>query len=183
MKEGLKHWIYETVSNLRKIVFILKSNLLEKTEESNKTRNEVKQLKAMLENWKSTTSERQAAPSVTSFTELTSHPTAVSSPPSGGKRILFSEVLSGKNAERHRLTVKPKDNKTAEAIKKLLRTKIGPVNMKIGIRPFKSFKNGNVLIKADNKEKIETLNTQIRDKWGDQLEVNVQNRRNRLLII
>jgi len=114
IEERPKH---ENVSNLRKLVFILKSNLLEKTEESNKRRNEVKQLKAMLEKWKSMTSERQAAPSVTSFTELTSHGTAVSSPSSGGRRKLFSKVLSGKNAERHRLTVKPNDNKTAEEIK------------------------------------------------------------------
>jgi hypothetical protein len=49
LKKDLKHSIHETVSNLRKLVFIFKNNLLEKTEESNKTRNEVKQLKATLE--------------------------------------------------------------------------------------------------------------------------------------
>ena len=47
---------------------------------------------------------------------------------------------------------------------------------------FKSLKNGNVLIEADSKEEIEILNTQIRDKCGDQLEVNVQKRRNPRLI-
>ena len=139
-KKDLKHSLHETVSNLRKLVFILKSNMLEETEESNKTRNEVKQMKATLEKWKSTTSERQAVPSVTSFTVLTSHGTAVSSTPSGGKRKLFSEILSGKNAERNRLTVNPND-KTAEEIKKLLRTRIDAVNMKIGIRTFKNLRN------------------------------------------
>jgi hypothetical protein len=184
LKKELKHSIHKTVSNLRKLVFILKSNLPEKTEESNKMRNEVKQLKATLEKWKSTTSARQATLSVTCFTDLTNRVTVVTSPPSGGKKKLFSEVLSGKRiAERHRLTVKSMDNKTAEEIKKLLRTKIDPVNMKIGIRAFKSLKNGNVLIEADSKEEIEILNTQIRDKCGDQLEVNVQKRRNPRLII
>jgi hypothetical protein len=48
--------------------------------------------------------------------------------------------LSGKNAERHRLTVNPND-KTAEENKKLLRTKIDAVNMKIGIRTFKNLRN------------------------------------------
>jgi len=79
--------------------------------------------------------------------------------------------------------VKSNDNKTVEEIKKLLRTKIYPVNMKIGIRTFKNLKNRNVLIEADSKELIETLNTQIRDKCGDQLEVKIQNRRNPRLII
>ena len=99
-----------------------------------------------------------------SFTELTSQGTAVSAPSSGGKKKLFSEVLSGGNTERHRLTVKPYDNKMAEEIKKLLRTKIDPVNMKIEIRTFKSLKNGNILIEADSKEEIDLLNMQIRDK-------------------
>jgi len=55
--------------------------------------------------------------------------------------------------------------------------------MKIGIRTFKSLKKGNVLIEADSKEEIEALNSQIRDICGDQLEVNVQKRRNPRLII
>ena len=79
--------------------------------------------------------------------------------------------------------MKPNDNTTVEEIKKLLRTKIDPVNMKIGIRTFKSLKNGNVLVEADSKEEIEILNTQIPGKCGDGLEVNVQKRRNPRLII
>jgi len=50
--------------------------------------------------------------------------------------------------------VKPNDNKTAEEIKKLLRTKMDTVNMKIGIRTFKSLKNGNVLIETDSTQEI-----------------------------
>jgi predicted translin family RNA/ssDNA-binding protein len=55
MKKELKKLIHETVSNLRNLIFILKSNLLEKTE-NNKMWNEVKQLKDTLEQWKSTSS-------------------------------------------------------------------------------------------------------------------------------
>jgi len=84
-------------------------------------------------------------------TGLTSHGTAVSAPPSGNKKKLFSEVVCRKN-ERHKLTVKPEDNQSTEEIKKLLKSKDDPVNMKIGIRTFKSLKNSNVLIEADSKE-------------------------------
>jgi hypothetical protein len=99
LKKELKTSIHETVSNLRKLFFILKSNLQEKIEVSNKTRNEVKQLKDSLEKWKFMTSARLVAPSVTSHTEFTNHGTAVSTPPNGVKKKLFSEILTGKNAE------------------------------------------------------------------------------------
>jgi len=54
--------------------------------------------------------------------------------------------------------------------------------MKIGIRTSKGLKDGKALIKADTKNEIELLNSQIRDKCGDQLQTNVQKRRNLRLI-
>jgi hypothetical protein len=46
--------------------------------------------------------------------------TAVSAPPSGDKKKLFSEVVCRKIEERHKLTGKPKDNQSTEEIKKLV---------------------------------------------------------------
>jgi hypothetical protein len=136
-----------------------------------------------LEKWKSTSSARKASLSVINSSELTSCGAAVSTPPIGGKKKLSSEVLCGKNEVGHKLTVKPKSNPSTEEIKKLIKSKLDTVNMKFGIRTFKSLKNGNVLIEADSKDEIETLNSQIHDKCGDQLEINVQERRNPRLII
>jgi len=183
LKKELKNSIHEAVSNLRNLIFVLKSNLLEKTEEYNKTRKEVKQLKDALEKEKATSTARLVAPSVNSNPALISRGRAVPAPPSGDKKKLFSEIVCGKSEERHKLTVKPKENQSSEEIKKLLKSKIDPVNMKIGIRAFKSLKNGNVLIEADSKEEIDLLNSQIHDKCGDQLEINIQKRRNPRLII
>ena len=157
--------------------------MIEKIEEDNQTWNEVKQLKDTLEKWNFTPSVRQVAPSVISSPGLTSSGTAVSTPPIDGKKKLFSEVLSGKIEARLKLTLKSKQNQSTEEIRRLLKSKIDPVNMKIGIRAFKSLKNGIVLIEADSKEETETLNSQIRDTCGDQLEINVQKRRNPRLII
>jgi len=66
MNKELKKSIYEAVSNLRNLIFILKINLLQKTEENNTMRNGVKQLKDTAEKWKSMSSARQSAPSVIS---------------------------------------------------------------------------------------------------------------------
>jgi uncharacterized protein YjaZ len=106
----------------------------------------------------------------------------ISTPPCCDTKKLFSEV-GGKHEERHKLTVKPKANQTAEEIKKLLKSKTDPVNMKIGIRALKSLKNGQVLIEADSKAEVELLNSQIHEKCGDQLQINIQKRRNPTLII
>jgi len=155
---------------LRNLIFAHKSDLQEKTEENNRTQNGVNLLKDALQKWESTSVTRQVAPSDTSRPGLTSRGTADAAPPIGAKKKQFSEVLSGKNEERHKLTVKSKENQATEEIKKLLKIKIDPVNMKIGIRIFKSLKNGNVLIEADSKEEIERLHSQIRDKCGNQIE-------------
>jgi len=55
--------------------------------------------------------------------------------------------------------------------------------MNIGIRTLKSLRNGQVLIEANSKEELEILNSQIHDKCGSQLEINIQKHRNPRLII
>ena len=130
MKKELKKTVYEAVNNLRNLTFILKSNLLEKTED-NQIRNEVKQLKDTLEKWESTHSVRQVVSSVISSPGLTSSGTVVSAPPIGSKKKLFSEVLCGKIEARHKLTVKSKKNQSTKEFKRLLKSTIDPVNMKI----------------------------------------------------
>jgi hypothetical protein len=146
VKKELKKSINETASNLNNLIFFLKNNLLEKTEENNKVRNEVKQLKYTLEKTMSTSSVRLVALSVSSNTGKSSCVTAVFVPPCGSKKNLFSEAMCGTNAERHKLTVKPKVNQSTEEIKKLIKAEVNPVNKEIGIRTFKSLKNGNFLI-------------------------------------
>ena len=74
---------------------------------------EVNQLKDALDKEKSTTSARQVATSVNSNEVLTSHGTATPAPPRCGKK-LFSEIVGGKNEERHKLTLKPKGNQMTE---------------------------------------------------------------------
>ena len=135
---------------------------------------EVKQLKDALDKEKSSTSARQVVTSANSNEDLASRGSVTPATPPSGKKKLFSEIVGCKNKERHKLTLKPKGNQTTEEIKKLLKSKIDPVDMKIGIRSLRSLKNGNVLIEADTKEEKELLNSQIHDRCGDHLEINIQ---------
>ena len=58
LKKQLRHEIHETVRKIRKLVYNLKSELLENKEENHKMCLEAKQLKDALEKEKSSTSAR-----------------------------------------------------------------------------------------------------------------------------
>ena len=106
-----------------------------------------------------------------------------SAPPSDGRKELYAEVLKGKNVRRYKITVKSKNNQPADAVKKIIKSCIDPLDMNIGIRTFMGLKDWKVLIEADTKDDIKILNTQIRGKCGDRLVANVQKRRNPRIII
>ena len=118
------------------------SELLGNKEENHKMCLEVKQLKDALDKEKSSTSARQVVTSANSNEDLASRGSVTPAPPPRGRKKLFSEIVGRKNEERHKLTVKPKGNQNTEEIKKLLKSKIDPVDMKIGIRSLQSLKNG-----------------------------------------
>jgi hypothetical protein len=107
----------------------------------------------------------------------------ITASPSGGRKKLYAEALSGKKGNIHKLTVKSKNYQPAEALKKILKSSIDPIDMNIGIRTLKSLKDGKVLIEVDTKDDVEKLTSCIRDKCGDRLETNVQKRRKPRIII
>jgi len=98
---------------------------------------------------------------------------------------LYSEALgSEKKLTRFKLAVKSKENQSSETIKGLIKPKINPTEIKVGINTFKSLKNGKVLIETNSKEEIEALGKVINVKRGDKLDANIHKLRNpRLLII
>jgi hypothetical protein len=69
--------------------------------------------------------------------------------------------------------VKLKLNLSTEAIKNALKTNVNPTAMKIGVKSFKSLKDGRVLIEAGTSAEIALLSNSIRDKCGKDLEVTV----------
>ena len=183
LKKELRQEIHTTVSKLRKLYYALKSELLDSMEANQNMSIEVKQLKDALDKERATTSARQVATSANGKDVLTNCCEGNSATLLGGKKKLFSEIVGSKSEERHKLTLRPKRNQTTDEIKKLLKSKIDPVDMQIGIRSLKSLKNGNVLIEAETKEEIETLHSQIRNKCGEQLEASIQKRRNPRLVV
>jgi hypothetical protein len=105
--------------------------------------------------------------------------------PSGSRDgKLYSEALGReKNSKLFKLTVTAKGNQSPETIKGLLKSKINPTEIKVGINTFKSLKNGKVLIETNSKEEIKVLEKDINSKREGQLEANILKLRNPRLVI
>ena len=94
--------------------------------------------------------------------------------PGGRGAKLYSEAVGGeKNLKRFKLTVKSRDNHSPETIKELLKAKINPTEIKVGIHIFKSLRNGKVIIETDSKEEIEFLEKDTNAKCRGDLEANI----------
>jgi hypothetical protein len=94
-------------------------------------------------------------------------------PTTGGGKKLYSEALSSSLDKRYKLTVKSKSNLSTEMIKSVLKTKVNPTEIKVGVISFKSLKDGRVFIEAGSVDELNSLRTTIGNKCGEDLEVTV----------
>ena len=85
--------------------------------------------------------------------------------------------------KRFKLLVKSEINLSTEAIKSVVKTNINPTAMKVGVKSFKSLKDGRVLIETGTSEAANLLSSSIRDKCGNDLEVTVPKLRNPRMVI
>ena len=85
--------------------------------------------------------------------------------------------------KKFKLTVKSNEHPPPDTIKNLSKTKINPTKIKVGIKSFKSLKNGRVLTETNSKGELEALEKDINAKCECKLEVNTLNLRNPRLVI
>ena len=194
MKKELKHTFYETVSTLGKLFVKLKNISDGKSRTIINLETLVASTNKDLEGVRDKTAKGQATPSVAPRREL-ARATGWGVAPSGAELTkyqaagteqarLYSEALGGKfNQKRYKLTVTSKDSKSPDTIKDILKSNINPTEIRVGISSLKSLRNGKVQIEADNKEDIEILTKDIREKCGDKLEVIMHRLRNPRLVI
>jgi hypothetical protein len=206
MKKGLKEIIFQTVSTLRKLFVKLKDNRDSKSAEISKLEKQVNTMKAQLEERCGRNAMDHGMPSVIHNYEPDGTAAGRVAPPGGGEgnlisesagttarrvqpsgngeRKLYSEALDGaKKLKRFQLTVKTKLNQPPETIKDLLKTKVNPTEIKVGINTFKLLKKGTVLIETNSKEEIETLEKEINTKCEGELEADIQKWRKPRLVI
>ena len=104
-------------------------------------------------------------------------------PPHGHPRKLYSEAVAGCEGKKFKLLLRSKDSQTPDEIKRMLKSKVNPAEIKVGITSLRSLRDGRVIIEAASKKEIETLGAKIREQCGNELEVKVQRLRNPRLVL
>ena len=94
-------------------------------------------------------------------------------PSSGGNKKLYSEVTSEIIEKRYKIMVKSKSDQSPEIIKSILKSKINPTEIEVGIKALKSLSDGRVLIEVGSVEEMNLLSANIGAKCGEILEVYV----------
>ena len=203
MKKELKNTIAETVSTLRKLLVKLKDISDSKTKAISDLETAVTKIRAQYEDGREMCNKGHAAPSVIpnheplgSRAQVQAAPPFVitqepaysnaqrAAPPGGRREKLYSAAIGNKLQQQHfKLTVKSKDNLSSETIKGLLKSKINPTEIKVGINSFKTLTDGRMLTTISRKEEAEALEMYIKTKCGEEPEAILHRRRNPRLFI
>ena len=85
--------------------------------------------------------------------------------------------------KKFNVIVKAKSKQTPEYIKTVIKTKVNPIKMKVGISTFKALRNGDMLIQAGNKTDMEVICNTINEKCGNELDARSSKLRNPRLIV
>ena len=182
LRKDLKTLILQSVSNIRIELAELNAKLESSTEQNKILNSRITSMSGKVEAPED--ARRRFARQVVPSTDLSrNHHTA---PPRNCERELYADV-AGSTAhtatKRHKLTVSSKLNESPEAIRTILKNKINPTALKIGVKAMKTLKDGRLLVESGSKEEIEALNKKINEECSQVLESKVTPLRNPNLII
>ena len=182
MRKDLKKTIFQTVSNLRNLFTELrgiidqKSKLIiDKETENNEVKAELAACRQVVEKARTETSTVRAE-------EPPGPGTRQVLPSRGSAPKLYSTVVSESTERKHRLSLRSKTNQPPEIIEKILKSKVNPTDINVGINSLRQLRDGRVLIETSTKKEMEKLGDEIRTKC-EELDINIQKLRNPRLVI
>jgi hypothetical protein len=103
--------------------------------------------------------------------------------PHGSNRKFYSSVVAAHVETKHKILITSRVNQTPDMIKKLLKSKMNRTEIKVRITSLKLLTDGRVMIQANSTNEIEALGAKIEETCGTELEVNIQKRRNPILVL
>ena len=183
LRKDLKQDIVDSVSTLRNIFINLRNSGEEKTKKINQLLGDLTKAREELTENRAANTQGRSLPSRGDIGQTIATLTHRQLTPSGGPRKLYSEVVGESVEKRFKLMVKSRLERSTEEVKNVLRTKVNPTEMKVGIKTLKSLKDGRVLIEAGSTEEINKLSQTIQHKCGGELEVNVPQLRKPRMVI
>jgi hypothetical protein len=109
--------------------------------------------------------------------------------PSVGRTRMYSDVVADRQGtvsndhKMYKLFVKSRHNQSAEYSRALLKRKVNPIDMKVGISALKTLKNGQLLIESEKKSELEEVCKKINEVCGEELESYMQKLREPRIIV
>ena len=94
----------------------------------------------------------------------------------------YASVVREPKPKRYKMTDMARNPLPSEEIKQLLKTKVNPGEIKVGVNSLKSL-HGGVLIETNSIEEIEILGKEIQTKCGGELETHIHRLRKPRVII
>jgi hypothetical protein len=187
MRKELKKTIYETVSTLRNLFVKIKVTIEEKTKQKSQSESEIKTLKAELDAYNRDNNRTNTEAKQETSTGREREPPRTTSrqvlPPHDHPPRLYADVLADRKDRNFKLSLRTKDNHTPDEMMKLLKAKVNPTEINVGITSLKSLRDGRLIIEVGSKKEIETLGEKIREKCGKELEISIQKLRNPRLVL
>jgi len=96
---------------------------------------------------------------------------------------LYSDIVAGREEKKFTLTLRTKDNHTPEGIIRVLKEKVNPAEIKVGITSLKTLRDGRILIEPGSRTELNLLGDTIREEYAETLVVNMQSLRKPRMII
>ena len=184
VKNELKKMVMESVSTLRNMFQALKKDIAVKTAKAIELQIEVNEAKGQLRACRDTRATTQVAPSVDRMQAPDTRTRDTQHPPSGRRMEPYSDIVAGRgNNKKFKVIIRAKGNQTSETTKELIKTKLNPTELKVGVITFKALRDGRILIEVGSKEETERIRTGISEKCREELEALVQDLRNPRLVI
>ena len=188
LRNDLKQLILKSVSSLRNAFIELKTSIVSNNDQNIALNTRVKEMEEKVKDLEDLrrSSAVHVAPSSALSRDYPPVGTFTRATYSGAQKKLFSEAVASaaqKAEKRYKLMVSSKLKESAESVKTILKSKIDPTSIQVGIKTFKSMKDGRVLIETGSKEEIEVLNETINNCCSQTLEAKVSKLRNPNIII
>ena len=184
VKSELKKTILESVSTLRNIIHALKKDIDDKSTKTRELQTEVNETKRELQAYRDACSTAPVVPSIERIKKPETPTSDAQHPPSYRNMKSYSDIVAGReNNRKFRITIRSKGSHTPENMKELIKVRINPTEMKVGISNFKALKYGRILIEVGSKEERERISNRITEEGRKELEAKVQEHRNPRFVI
>jgi hypothetical protein len=182
LRKDLKKTIFETVSNLRNLFTELKGIIDEKTRQIIHNESQINKVKVELAACRQEAAKAHAETSTVRVEEQPGPDSRQVLPPHDQAPKLYSRIVQESTGKKHRLSLRSKTNQPPDIIEKILKSKVNPTEIKVGINSIRQLRDGRVVIKTSTKKEIAKPEDEIRGKY-DELDVNIQKLRNPRLVM